>query len=103
MQVGALTAFLSYLMQILMSVLMATFMFMLVPRAKFSAGRIEGVPDTRPSVVPAAGPVRRRTGRGHVELRNVEFRYPGAEEPVLRGIDLVARPGETIAVIGSTG
>jgi len=59
--------------------------------------------DTSPTVVPAADPVRRRTGRGHVELRNVEFRYPGAEEPVLRGIDLVARPGETIAVIGSTG
>jgi len=103
MQVGALTAFLSYLMQILMSVLMATFMFMLVPRAEVSAERIEEVLDTSPSVVPAADPVRRRTGRGHVELRNVEFRYPGAEEPVLRGIDLVARPGETIAVIGSTG
>jgi ATP-binding cassette subfamily B multidrug efflux pump len=103
MQVGALTAFLSYLMQILMSVMMATFMFMMVPRAEVCAERIQEVLDTDSSVVPPAVPVRATDVHGLLELRGVEFRYPGAEEPVLRGIDLVARPGETTAVIGSTG
>jgi ATP-binding cassette subfamily B protein len=103
MQVGALTAFLSYLMQILMSVMMATFMFMMVPRAEVCAERIQEVLDTDSSVVPPAAPVRATDVHGLLELRTVEFRYPGAEEPVLRGIDLVARPGETTAVIGSTG
>jgi len=103
MQVGALTAFLSYLMQILMSIMMATFMFVMVPRAEVSAERIEEVLDTESSVVPPADPVPTTGLRGLVELHDVEFRYPGAEEPVLRGIDLVARPGETTAIIGSTG
>ncbi|KAA2253840.1 ABC transporter ATP-binding protein [Solihabitans fulvus] len=103
MQVGALTAFLSYLMQILMSVMMATFMFMMVPRAAVSAERITEVLDTDSSVVPPANPVRTTAVHGHLELRNAEFRYPGAEQPVLRGIDLVAKPGEITAVIGSTG
>ncbi|MGI8332546.1 ABC transporter ATP-binding protein [Actinomadura scrupuli] len=103
MQVGALTAFLSYLMQILMSVMMATFMFMMVPRAEVCAERIQEVLDTDSSVVPPAAPVRGTDAHGRLELRAVEFRYPGAEEPVLRGIDLVAGPGETTAVIGSTG
>jgi ATP-binding cassette subfamily B multidrug efflux pump len=103
MQVGSLTAFLSYLMQILMSVMMATFMFVMVPRAEVCAERIEEVLDTESSVVPPSEPVPTAGLRGLVELRNVEFRYPGAEEPVLRGIDLVARPGETTAIIGSTG
>jgi ATP-binding cassette subfamily B multidrug efflux pump len=103
MQVGALTAFISYLMQILMSVMMATFMFVMVPRAEVSAERIDEVLDTESSVVPPAEPVQVTIGRGHVELRDVEFRYPGAEAPVLRGIDLMADPGETTAIIGSTG
>ncbi|HEY2983504.1 MAG TPA: ABC transporter ATP-binding protein [Jatrophihabitantaceae bacterium] len=103
MQVGSLTAFLSYLMQILMSVMMATFMFVLVPRAEVCAERIEEVLDTESSVVPPSDPVPAAGLRGLVELRDVEFRYPGAEQPVLRGIDLVARPGETTAIIGSTG
>jgi ATP-binding cassette, subfamily B, multidrug efflux pump len=103
MQVGSLTAFLSYLMQILMSVMMATFMFVMVPRAEVCAERIEEVLDTESSVVPPSDPVPTAGLRGLVELRNVEFRYPGAEEPVLRGIDLVARPGQTTAIIGSTG
>jgi ATP-binding cassette subfamily B protein len=103
MRVGALTAFLSYLMQILMSVMMATFMFMMVPRAEVCADRIEEVLGTDSSVVPPADPVREAAAHGHLELRNVEFGYPGAEEPVLRGIDLTARPGEVTAVIGSTG
>jgi ATP-binding cassette subfamily B protein len=103
MQVGALTAFLSYLLQILMSVMMATFMFMMVPRAEVCAERIQEVLDTDSSVVPPTTPVHAQAVHGLLELRGVEFRYPGAEEPVLRGIDLVARPGETTAVIGSTG
>jgi ATP-binding cassette subfamily B protein len=103
LQVGELTAFLSYLMQILISVMMATFMFMLVPRAEVSAERIQEVLDTESSVVPPADPVRETGSRGTLDLRHVEFRYPGAEQPVLMDVDLVARPGEITAVIGSTG
>jgi len=103
MQIGALTAFLTYLMQILMAVMMATFMFVMIPRAEVCAERVEEVLDTDSSVLPPIKPVTKPSTRGHLELRDVEFRYPGAEEPVLRGIDLVARPGETTAIIGSTG
>ncbi|MER8221060.1 ABC transporter ATP-binding protein [Streptomyces sp. NPDC094143] len=103
MQIGDLTAFLAYLMQIVMSVMMATFMFMMVPRAEVCAERIQEVLDTSSSVVPPAAPVRELRRHGHLELRGAGFRYPGAEEPVLRAVDLVARPGETTAVIGSTG
>ncbi|WNI15399.1 ABC transporter ATP-binding protein [Actinacidiphila sp. ITFR-21] len=103
MQVGALTAFLSYLMQILMSVMMATFMFMMVPRAEVCAERIEEVLGTESSVVPPAEPVTSLRRHGELELSGVEFAYPGAEAAILRGVDLVARPGETTAVIGSTG
>ena len=103
MQIGALTAFLSYLMQILMAVMMATFMFVMVPRAEVCAERIAEVLDTEPSVTPPVNPVPALGFHGELELIGVEFRYPGAEEPVLRGIDLVARPGEVTAVIGSTG
>lgn len=103
MQIGDLTAFLAYLMQIVMSVMMATFMFMMVPRAEVCAERIQEVLGTESSVVPPAEPVTELRGRGHLEIRNAGFRYPGAEEPVLRSIDLVARAGETTAVIGSTG
>ncbi|VTR78929.1 ABC transporter ATP-binding protein [Cellulomonas hominis] len=103
MQVGALTAFLSYIMYILMAVMMSTMMFVMVPRAVVSAERIAVVMDTESSVVPPAAPVRLAQPRGRVELRDVELRYPGAERPVLHGIDLVAEPGETTAVIGSTG
>ncbi|MGW1468610.1 ABC transporter ATP-binding protein [Streptomyces sp. NPDC002308] len=103
MQIGALTAFLSYLMQIVMSVMMATFMFMMVPRAEVCAERIDEVLETESSVVPPVAPVTELRRHGHLELRGAEFRYPGAEEPVLRTVDLVARPGETTAIIGSTG
>jgi ATP-binding cassette subfamily B multidrug efflux pump len=103
MQVGSLTAFLSYLMQILMSVMMATFMFMMVPRAEVSAERISEVLDTESSVVPPVQPKNPPAVQGVLELREVEFRYPGAEDCVLLGIDLVARPGDITAVIGSTG
>ncbi|MER7899143.1 ABC transporter ATP-binding protein [Streptomyces sp. NPDC096046] len=103
MQIGDLTAFLAYLMQIVMSVMMATFMFMMVPRAEVCAERVQEVLDTSSSVVPPTSPVRELRRHGHLEIRGAGFRYPGAEEPVLRSVDLVARPGETTAVIGSTG
>jgi ATP-binding cassette subfamily B multidrug efflux pump len=103
MQVGTLVAFQSYLIQILMSVMMATFMFMLFPRAEVAAERITEVLDTVPSVVAPAEAERHDVAAGHVELRGVSFAYPGAEEDVLHGVDLVAQPGETTAIIGSTG
>ncbi|MFJ3333211.1 ABC transporter ATP-binding protein [Streptomyces sp. NPDC086766] len=103
MQIGDLTAFLAYLMQIVMSVMMATFMFMMVPRAEVCAERIQEVLGTESSVVPPLAPVTELRRHGHLEIRAGGFRYPGAEEPVLRAVDLVARPGETTAVIGSTG
>ncbi|MDQ6742375.1 MAG: ABC transporter ATP-binding protein/permease [Candidatus Dormibacteraeota bacterium] len=103
MQIGSLTAFLSYLVQILMAVMMATFMFVMVPRAEVSSDRLQEVLETDSSVVPPAEPVEITAVHGHLELRNVEFRYPGAEAAVLHGVDLVARPGEVTAVIGSTG
>jgi ATP-binding cassette, subfamily B, multidrug efflux pump len=103
MQIGALTAFLAYLVQILMSVMMATFMLMMVPRASVCADRIVEVLDTASSVVPAAEPVTALAGRGELELRGVAFTYPGAEEPVLRDLSFTAHPGQTTAIIGSTG
>ncbi|MGW8359897.1 ABC transporter ATP-binding protein [Streptomyces wedmorensis] len=103
MEIGALTAFLAYLMQIVMAVMMATFMFMMVPRAEVCAERIEEVLATESSVVPPTEPVTTLGRRGHLEVRSADFRYPGAEEPVLTDVELVARPGETTAIIGSTG
>ncbi|GGB96344.1 ABC transporter ATP-binding protein [Cellulomonas carbonis] len=103
MQVGSLVAFLSYIMQILVAVMMAVMMFMLVPRAEVSAGRITEVLGTSTSVVVAERPVTRLERRATVELRGVDFAYPGAEEPVLRGVSLLAEPGRTTAIIGSTG
>jgi ATP-binding cassette subfamily B protein len=103
MQIGALTAFLQYLLQILMAVMMATFMFMMLPRAEVCAERIVEVLDTETSVAPPAEPVGQLAGHGLVELRGVDFQYPGAEARVLQGVDLIARPGETTAIIGSTG
>jgi ATP-binding cassette subfamily B protein len=103
MQVGSLTAFLSYLVQILMSVMMATFMLMMVPRAAVAAERIQEVLRTEPSVAPPDEPVMAVTARSEVEFRDVRFQYPGATDPVLRGISLRVGPGQTTAVIGSTG
>jgi len=102
MQIGSLTAFLTYLLQILMSVMMATFMFMLVPRAEVCAERIVEVLDTEPDIVHAASPVQLDV-HGLLELREAEFRFPGAQDPVLRDISLTARPGEITAIIGGTG
>ena len=103
MPIGDLTAFLQYVFQILFSVLMATFMFVMVPRAAVSAGRIMEVLDTEPSILDPGQPVADVPAVGTVEFRDVEFRYPGAEEPVLSGISFIARPGETTAIVGSTG
>lgn len=103
LQVGQLVAFLSYLVQILMSVMMATFMMVMVPRAGVSAGRINEVLDTPSTVVSAPGAVRELTRRAQLELRHAGFRYPGAAEPVLADISFTAAAGRTTAVIGSTG
>ncbi|HET6860797.1 MAG TPA: ABC transporter ATP-binding protein [Streptomyces sp.] len=103
LQVGSLIAFLSYLMQILMAVMMTTFLMMQVPRATVSAERIQEVLDAEPSVVAPLVPVTALRGRGELEIRGASFSYPGAEESVLSGVDLTARPGRTTAVIGSTG
>ncbi|MFG3553201.1 ABC transporter ATP-binding protein [Micromonospora sp. NPDC047557] len=102
-EIGALTAFLQYLMQILMAVMMATFMLMMVPRAAVCAERIVEVLDTDSSVVPAAAPITELPSRAELELRGVRFQYPGAVEPVLRDISFTATAGTTTAIIGSTG
>jgi ATP-binding cassette subfamily B multidrug efflux pump len=103
MQIGALTAFLSYLMQILMSIMMATFMLIMVPRAAVCAERLAEVLDTEPSVVPPSGPTTDLTERARLELRGVSFSYPGAEHPVLTDVSFRTVPGQTTAIIGSTG
>ncbi len=103
MQIGALTAFLMYLMLILTSVMMATFMAIMIPRAAVSSDRISEVLNTESSVTPPLNPVREVHSRGELELRDVEFRYPGAAAPVLQNISFRATAGQTLAVIGSTG
>jgi ATP-binding cassette subfamily B multidrug efflux pump len=103
LQVGSLVAYLSYLVQILMSVMMATFMLSMIPRSAVSATRIQEVLDTDPSVVPPATPVTDVLDHGSVELRGVGFHYPGAEHPVLSDISFTTAPGQTTAIVGSTG
>ena len=103
LQVGSLVAFLSYLIQILMAVMMATFMAVLLPRAAVSGDRIGEVLETESSVVAPLHPVTRLGAAGEVELRAATFSYPGADQPVLREVSFTARPGTTTAIIGSTG
>lgn len=103
LQVGTLTAFQNYLIQILMAVMMATFMLMLWPRAEVSAERITEVLETEPSIVVDPDATPAHVVRGEVELRGASYAYPGAEVDVLHDVDVVARPGETTAIIGSTG
>jgi ATP-binding cassette subfamily B protein len=105
LSIGNLTAFMQYLAQILFAVLTAVFMFILIPRGAVSAGRIREVLDTRPLILEPERPVTPSdpARRGDVVFDDVEFRYPGAEEPVLRDIAFHARPGETTAIVGSTG
>jgi ATP-binding cassette subfamily B protein len=103
MHVGELTAYLSYLMQIVMSVMMATFMIMMIPRSAVCADRIIEVLDTDSSVVRPADPVTEVHDRGTIRFEDVEFTHPGADVPVVRGMSLEAVPGQTLAIIGSTG
>jgi ATP-binding cassette subfamily B protein len=103
MEIGSLTAFITYLAQILMAVMMATFMFMLVPRAEVSAERIMEVTDTEPAISVPVRPQRPAGSAGRLELRAAEFRYPGAEQPVLHDISFTSLPGQTTAIIGGTG
>jgi ATP-binding cassette subfamily B multidrug efflux pump len=103
MQVGSLVAYLSYLIQILMSVVMATFMISMIPRASVSAARIREVIDTESTVVSPVHPVQVTSGRAEIEFRRVGFHYPGADHPVLNGISFSTRAGQTTAIVGSTG
>ena len=103
MQIGALIAFLSYLVQILGSVMMATFVVIMIPRASVCADRISEVLTTQTSVVPAAVPVDQVSVRGSLDFRDVSFHYPGADAPVLSNVSFTAIAGQTTAIIGSTG
>jgi ATP-binding cassette subfamily B protein len=102
-QVGALNAFISYAGYILMSITLAIMMFLAKPRADVSARRILEVLDTETTVRPPMLPSAPGVTAGHLDVRGAEVRHPGAEEPVLRGIDLIARPGEVVAIVGSIG
>ena len=103
MQIGALTAFLAYLLQILIAVMMATFIAMMIPRAAVCAERIVEVLDTQSSIVLPAAPVMPSRRDGLLVFDRVGFRYPGADAPVLHEVSFAARPGTTTAVVGSTG
>jgi len=103
MPIGNLTAFLAYIMQILGSVMMAVMMSLMIPRAAASAERIKEVLDTPSSVVDTSTPKSPATKTGLLEFRDVEFRYPGAEHPVLSDISFTAQPGKVTAIVGSTG
>ena len=103
LQVGSLIAFLSYLVQILMAVLMASMLAFFLPRAAVSSDRIGEVLDTPSSVVLPASPVTTLATSGEIGLRDVTFSYPGAEAPVLRDLSFAVTPGSTTAVVGSTG
>ncbi len=103
LQVGQLTAFISYLMQILISVMMTTMLLMLAPRAAVSADRIMEVLETETSVAPPKQPAATPAAKGVVEFDHVSFAYPGAESPVLKDLSFRLTPGRTTAIIGSTG
>jgi ATP-binding cassette subfamily B multidrug efflux pump len=103
LQIGNITAFLSYIMLILSSVMMAIFMSLQIPRAAACAERIQEVLDTKSSVIETLTPLDPIVRRGLIEFQNVEFRYPGAEHPILSNISFTAKPGEVTAIIGSTG
>jgi ATP-binding cassette subfamily B multidrug efflux pump len=103
MQVGSLVAYLSYLVQILMSVVLATFMVSMIPRASVSADRIQEVLDTESTVRSPASPIFEPPMRGQVEFRGVGFHYPGADHPVLTNVSFETRAGQMTAIVGSTG
>ncbi len=101
--VGAMIAYLTYIVQILWSVVMSTFMVSMIPRASVSSERIMEVLDTEPSVAPPADPIRQLRAKGQLDLQGVGFHYPGAEHAVLSDVSFTARPGTTTAIVGSTG
>jgi ATP-binding cassette subfamily B protein len=103
MENGSLTAYLSYLIQILIAVMMSTMLFMLLPRATVSANRIGEVLETQPSVVPPEHGISETLERGYLEFDQVSFSYPGASKPVLADLSFSAGPGQTVAITGSTG
>ncbi len=103
MPIGNLIAFLQYVMQILFAVMMAVFMFIMIPRGVVSSGRIQEVLRTTPSIRDPEAPLAAPPGTGTLTFREVEFRYPGAQDPVLRDISLVVEPSKTTAIVGSTG
>lgn len=103
MEIGAITAFMTYMMYIMMAVLMSSMVFVMMPRAQVSAKRIRKVFSTKPSVEDPEVPAKIEDAKGVLEFSNVEFRYSGAEEPVLRNISFTAKPGQITAIIGSTG
>jgi len=103
MQIGTVMAFLQYLMQILMAVMMSMFMAMMIPRAAVCADRVAEVMKTEPSVVPSANPVHSDLTSGSIEFDDVTFAYPGAEKPVLGGMNFGIAAGTTTAIIGPTG
>ncbi|MEN9736110.1 MAG: hypothetical protein RL129_820 [Actinomycetota bacterium] len=103
MQIGSLTAFLAYLMQILANVMMAVMMSMMIPRATASAERVQEILSTKSSIDENSSAFESENHQGKVEFRDVEFRYPGAEHPILSGITFSAKPGAFNAIIGSTG
>jgi ATP-binding cassette subfamily B protein len=103
MQIGNLSAFLQYVMLVLFSVMMAALIFVMVPRAAAAAERIQAVLETEPDLCDPDEPVVIAEPKGVVEFDNVEFRYPGAEEPILCGVSFTARPGQITAIVGGTG
>nr|ADM94925.1 ABC-type multidrug transport system [uncultured Atribacterota bacterium] len=103
MPIGNLTAFLTYIMEIMISVILAMGMFIMVPRAEASAERVLEVLNTEPSIKDPDKPVVSGKREGNIEFCEVEFSYPQAEEAVLKNISFRAAPGETTAIIGSTG
>lgn len=103
MQVGDMMAFMQYAMQIMFSFLMVSMIFIMIPRASVSAGRIADVLETVPTITDPKAPKTTPQANGLVEFRDVTFAYPGAEAPALEHISFTARPGQTTAIIGSTG
>ncbi len=104
LQIGDMIAFMQYAMQVIMSFLMISIVFILIPRASVSADRIEEVLEVDPVIVDPKKPRKSETTtHGLVEFKNVTFAYPGADEPVLKDITFTAKPGQTTAIIGGTG
>ncbi len=103
MQIGNLGAFISYILQVLMSVMMAVMMSLMIPRAQACAERISEVFDTQSSLVETNDPKKVEKPIGEIEFHNVEFRYPGAEAPILENISFKTKPGQFTAIVGSTG